>query len=210
MSGRGRAGAQLLVLPAHRRGAALLQRGELGALGAAGEERSLCLPALATIHAHARTTAPVPLPAYTLMTRESFCILFSSRSPDLMLAWYWEFLASGRLVSMMPATLSITALRRPAEMKRDTSLFCGCVHVRESGGVGEWGTMSRGRGARTQGRRAPPTTRLRSPGPTTSAPPPYASIKSTLTPKDLAMLWMVRLLYDTSSWLYAMIRISRT
>jgi len=38
------------------------------------------------------------------------------------LAWYCQFLLSGRVVSTMPPTLSILQCKRPAAMNRDISL----------------------------------------------------------------------------------------
>ena len=86
-----------------------------------------------------------------LMILPSFCSLFSSRSPCLMvdwgeqgeetsdsywtpnmhcwtvrtLTWYKKFFLSGRLVSTTPPTLSIRQLSLPIAMKRDNSLHGG-------------------------------------------------------------------------------------
>lgn len=46
------------------------------------------------------------------MTLLSFCRRFKSRSPCLMAAWYCAFFASGRLVSMTPATCRHTRALR--------------------------------------------------------------------------------------------------
>ena len=44
------------------------------------------------------------------------------KDPFLMTFWYNAFFASGRIVSIIPATLSILQLRRPLHMKDDISL----------------------------------------------------------------------------------------
>lgn len=59
---------------------------------------------------------------YRSITRDNFWIRFNRKSPCLIVAWYREFLASGRLVSRTPETLSILQWSFPAAMKRDSSL----------------------------------------------------------------------------------------
>jgi len=59
---------------------------------------------------------------YRLMTRESLWMRLRSESPCLMTDWYCAFLVSGRVVSTMPATLSILQWSLPAAMKRESSL----------------------------------------------------------------------------------------
>ncbi len=55
------------------------------------------------------------------MTLESFWIRLSKKSPCLIVDWYKAFFASGRLVSKIPATLSILQLSLPAAMNRESS-----------------------------------------------------------------------------------------
>lgn len=59
---------------------------------------------------------------YTFITRLSFWILFRSRSPCFMVAWYCQFLWSGLLVSTTPPTLSILQFSLPAAMNLESSL----------------------------------------------------------------------------------------
>ena len=42
-----------------------------------------------------------------LITRASFCTRLSSRSPCLIVAWYWAFFESGRVLHTIPPTLSM-------------------------------------------------------------------------------------------------------
>ena len=56
-----------------------------------------------------------------LITRDSFCTRFRSRSPCLMAAWYCAFFVSGRVDATTPVTLSMEQERRPEEMKAESS-----------------------------------------------------------------------------------------
>ena len=51
------------------------------------------------------------------MTLPSFCTLFSSTSPFLMVCWYSVFLVSGWIVSTIPATFVDLAVQVPRDHK---------------------------------------------------------------------------------------------
>ena len=52
----------------------------------------------------------------------NLCTSFNNTSPCFTTVSYCAFLRLGRVVSTMPCTLSIEACKRPAAMKRDSSL----------------------------------------------------------------------------------------
>lgn len=57
-----------------------------------------------------------------LITLDNFCTLLRSKSPCFTIAWYCQFLLSGRLVSTTPPTRSTLQCNLPAAINRDNSL----------------------------------------------------------------------------------------